>query len=150
MTTLFWLFCSMLFSLVAAHKYIPMNSVGDLGPIPELGRSPGGGHGNPPQYFCLENPHGQRSLVGYSPWGCKEWDTTEQLSTAVCGLSPLGFYGMQLLYCGGVPANFLLWRFLSYLANVEDFSGPDFSLSILLDFCFLATVEPVHPHYSLL
>ena len=47
--------------------------------IPGLGRSCGGGHGNPLQYFCLENPHGQRSLVGYSPWGCKESDTTEQL-----------------------------------------------------------------------
>jgi len=31
-------------------------SVGDLGLIPELGRSPGGGHGNPLQYSCLENP----------------------------------------------------------------------------------------------
>ena len=30
---------------------------------------------------CLENPHGQRSLVGYSPWGHKETDTTESLST---------------------------------------------------------------------
>ena len=30
--------------------------------------------GNPLQYSCLENPHGQRSLVGYSPWGCKELD----------------------------------------------------------------------------
>ena len=37
--------------------------------------------GNPLQY-CLENPHGQRSLVGYSPWGLKESDTTEQLNTA--------------------------------------------------------------------
>ena len=27
-----------------------------------------------------ENPRGQRSLVGYSPWGCKEMDTTEQLT----------------------------------------------------------------------
>ena len=44
-------------------------NVGDWGSIPELGRSPGGGHGNPTQYFCLENPHGQRRLVGYSPWG---------------------------------------------------------------------------------
>ena len=44
--------------------------------------SPGGGHGNPLQYSCLENPHGQRSLVGYSLWGCKELDTTEPLSTA--------------------------------------------------------------------
>ena len=56
-------------------------NAGDLGLIPGLGRSPGGGHGNPPQYSCLENPHGQRSLVGCSSWGCKESDTTEQLST---------------------------------------------------------------------
>ena len=34
------------------------------------------------QYSCLENPHGQRSLVEYSPWGQKESDMTEQLSTA--------------------------------------------------------------------
>ena len=34
-------------------------NVGDLGSIPGMGRSPGGRHGNPPQYSCLENPHGQ-------------------------------------------------------------------------------------------
>ena len=56
-------------------------SVGDLGWIPGWGRSPRGGHGNPLQYSCLENPHGQRSLAGYSPWGHKESDTTEQPST---------------------------------------------------------------------
>jgi len=49
-------------------------NVGDLGLIPGSGRSPRGGHGNPLQYSCLENPHGQRSLVGYSPWGRKELD----------------------------------------------------------------------------
>ena len=32
--------------------------------------------------FLLENPQGQRSLVGYSPWGQKEADTTKWLSTA--------------------------------------------------------------------
>ena len=53
----------------------------DLGLIPGLGRSPGGGHGNPRQYFCLENPHGQRNLAGYSPGGCKESDMTEHLCT---------------------------------------------------------------------
>ena len=52
-------------------------NVGDLGLIPGLGRSPGGGHGNPLQYYCLENPHKQRSRVGCSPWGCKESDTIE-------------------------------------------------------------------------
>ena len=55
---------------------------GDVGFIPGSGRSPGGGHGNLLQYSCLENSHGQRSLVGHSPWGHKESDTTEQLSTA--------------------------------------------------------------------
>ena len=43
---------------------------------------PGEGNGYPLQYSCLENPHGQRSLEGYSPWGRKELDTTEGLSTA--------------------------------------------------------------------
>ena len=43
-------------------------NAGDLGSIPGLGRSPGGGYGNPLQYSCVENPHGQRSLAGYSPW----------------------------------------------------------------------------------
>jgi len=53
-------------------------NAGDLGSIPELRRSPGGGgHDNPLQYSCLENPHGQRNLAGYSPWGCRELDTTE-------------------------------------------------------------------------
>jgi len=54
----------------------------DLDSFPGLGRSPGGMHGNPLQYSFLENPHGQRSLAGYSLWGEKESDTTEPLSTA--------------------------------------------------------------------
>ena len=57
-------------------------NAGDLGSIPGLGRSAGGQHGNPLQYSCLENPHGQRSLLGYSPWCHKELDVTERLSTA--------------------------------------------------------------------
>ena len=43
----------------------------------QLGRSPGGGQGNPLQYSCLENPHGPRSLASYNPWGCKELNTTD-------------------------------------------------------------------------
>ena len=53
-------------------------NVGDLGSILGLGRSPGGGHGNTLQYSCLENPHGERSPVGYSPWGHRvrhDWAT---------------------------------------------------------------------------
>ena len=56
-------------------------NAGDLGLIPVLGISPGGGYSNPLQYSCLENLHGQRSLVGYHPWGHKESDMTERLST---------------------------------------------------------------------
>jgi len=52
-------------------------NAGDLVSIAGLGRSHGGGHGNPPQYSCLANPHGQRSLVGYSLWCHKESDMTE-------------------------------------------------------------------------
>ena len=50
---------------------------GDLGSNSGLGRSPGGRHGNPLQYSCLENPHGQRSLVGYNLWDHKESDMTK-------------------------------------------------------------------------
>ena len=44
---------------------------GYSGLIPGLGSSPGEGNGNPLQYSCLGKSHGQRSPVGYSPWGCK-------------------------------------------------------------------------------
>ena len=51
-------------------------NAGDLGSFPRLEISPGGGHDNPLQYSCQENP-----MAGYSPWDHKESDTTEQLST---------------------------------------------------------------------
>ena len=57
-------------------------NAGDLGSIPGLGSSAGGGNGNPLQYSCGENPHGQRSLAGCSPRGRRESDKTERLSIA--------------------------------------------------------------------
>ena len=60
-----------------------MTTIQDTGnavSIPGLGRSPGGGNGNPFQYSCLKSPM-EGSLVGYNPWGCKDLDTTERLST---------------------------------------------------------------------
>ena len=49
-------------------------NVGNLGSIPGLGRSPGGGYGNPLQDSCLENPQGQRRLAGYTVHGvAKSW-----------------------------------------------------------------------------
>ena len=56
-------------------------NAGNPGSIPGSGRSPGEGNGNPLQYSCLEHPHRQRSLPGFSSWGCKESDMTERQST---------------------------------------------------------------------
>ena len=49
--------------VVLVVKNLPANAgdIRDSGSIPESGRSPGGGHGNPLQYPCLENPHAQRA-----------------------------------------------------------------------------------------
>ena len=47
----------------------PRANAGDMDSIPGSGRFPGGGNGNPLQYSCLENLHGQRELMDYSPWG---------------------------------------------------------------------------------
>ena len=60
-------------------KNLPANAgdTRDAGSTLGSGKSPGGGHGNPLQYSCQKNPHGQRSLAGYNPWGHKESDTTE-------------------------------------------------------------------------
>ena len=59
-------------------------SVGDLGLIPGLGRSPGGGHGSTLQYSCLENPHGWRSLVGLQSMGLQRvWVTNHMLGAQV-------------------------------------------------------------------
>ena len=58
---------------------------GDTGSIPGLGTSPGEGNGNPLQCPCLENPHGQRSLAGYSPWGREVGhDSSDLVRTHAC------------------------------------------------------------------
>ena len=62
-------------------------SAGDPSLIPGLGRSPGKGNGNPLQYPRLEKSHGHRSLVGCSPWGCKESGMSEQHSYCYVSLA---------------------------------------------------------------
>ena len=64
-------------------------NTGNLGSIPELGKSLGGGHGYPIQYSCLENPHGQRSLAGYSPAAAKSLQSCLTLCDPIDG-SPSG------------------------------------------------------------
>ena len=67
----------LIWASLVAQMVKSLCNVGDLGLIPGLERSPGEGNGNRLQYSCLENPHGQSSLVGYNPWSCKESDMTE-------------------------------------------------------------------------
>ena len=66
--------------VVLVVKNPPANTgdIRDVGLTSGSGRSPRG-HGNPLQYSCLENEHGQRSLVGHSPWGRKELDMTKAI-----------------------------------------------------------------------
>ena len=63
----------------------------DTGSIPELGRSPGRGHGNPFQNSCLENPMDRGAWQGYSPWGRKESDRTEHALAVHCDIAELYF-----------------------------------------------------------
>ena len=63
-------------SLVAQMAKNVCNA-GYLSLIPVSGRSSGEGNDNSLQYSCLENSMEKRSLMGYSPWGHKELDTTE-------------------------------------------------------------------------
>ena len=62
---------------LVAQRVKDLPAMREMGLIPGLETFPGGGLGNPLQYSCRENPHGQRSLAGYSPRGRKESDTTE-------------------------------------------------------------------------
>ena len=64
-------------SSLVKNPYTNAGDTGDSGSIIGSGRSPGEANGNPPQYSCLEKSHGQKSLVGCSPWGRKESDMTE-------------------------------------------------------------------------
>ena len=99
----------------------PACNVGDLGPIPGLGRSPGEGRGSPLQYSCLENPmdrgawwaivHGGQKRVG---------DTTQQLSnnTTYYLMVTISSCCTNLLKRIGRPSSFIsfcsdLWELLS-------------------------------------
>ena len=86
----------------------PEDKRDDRGSIPGSGRFPGGGHGNSLQYSCLENPHGQRSLAGYSPWGPKELDVPETTQNA--GNVPLVclFFFSDLCRMDPIPVGIIL------------------------------------------
>ena len=71
-------------ALVVKNPPAKAGDARDMGSIPGLGRSPGGGILATP-VFLSGKSHGQRSLAGYSPWGHKESNTTEH-TTTTCGV----------------------------------------------------------------
>ena len=64
-----------------SHSTCTARDTGDIGSVTGSGRSPGGGRWQHTPVSLPEKSCGQRNLVGYSPWGHKESDVTEQLST---------------------------------------------------------------------
>ena len=82
-----WLSASIKFSWVGHHAEFHGSSASKEStcnaedPVPFLVQEDPLEEGMAPQYSCLENPHGQRRLMDYSPWGPKELDMTKPLST---------------------------------------------------------------------
>ena len=72
-----WLFRAELSPAVLKNQPAGAGDVRDADSIAGSGGSPGGGHDNLLQYSCLENPHGQRGLEGYSPQGRTQSGMTE-------------------------------------------------------------------------
>ena len=76
-------------SLIITLAYVPRwlsdkdspakaEDIGDMGPIPGSRRCPR--KWQPTPVFLPVESHGQKSMMGYSPWGCKESDRPEQLN----------------------------------------------------------------------
>ena len=90
-------------ALVANNVPANARDVRDMGSISVLGRATEGGHDNPLQYSCLENLHGQRSLVGYSCVGSQRVrhdSSSAQYSTALCSK-----VAVIILKCSAVDQN---------------------------------------------
>ena len=107
----------------------PSASAGGVGSIPGPGRSLGEGNGNPLQYSCLENPHGERSLAGYSLWGCRvrhNWATKRTFGTYIVTIlnsGPLAQLTAKSIYWWG-----LWWRKVQHwLQEAKQGSGRSIS-----------------------
>ena len=88
-----------------------------------------GGHGNPFQHSCLKNPHGQRSLVGYSPWDSKELDTIEWPSTAQWPAGYCGLSGDSVAICLPMQEMEEIWvQFLNWEDPLEEVTATHSSI----------------------
>ena len=104
-------------------------NAGDLGSIPGLGRSPEGGHDNPLQYSCLENPHEQRNLVGYSHGVTKSDCTLSSVDTILLHLSLFSYFKkyfglwFRYIYFWNFLTSVLLFRkYISGISHMKIYS----------------------------
>ena len=96
--------------LVAKNPPLSSGDLKYLGSIPELGRSPGGGHGNPLQYSCLENPMDRKAWPAQVHRVSKSWTGKRRLNKHTC--SNLNEYSTMVIMS---YFNFLL--FFLYFPN---------------------------------
>ena len=98
--------------LVVKNPTANAEDTGDVGSIPGSGRSLEEDM-QPTSVFLPGESHGQRSLVGYSPWGCKELDMTEHTRTGLTFLAPesdereMPYACCLVLHLGGTCINAL-------------------------------------------
>ena len=98
----------------------------DVGLIPGLGRSPRGGHGNTLHYSCLENSMDRGAWwATYSPWGCKESDTTEAITCAhthACARTHTHTHALWLLTYFDVFLPLLMYILIYHINSLHLFS----------------------------
>ena len=120
-------------------KNLPASAgaVGDLGSAPQSGRFPWRSKWQPTPVFLLGKPHGQRSLAGCSPWGCKQSDMTERLSTQMHKIDQ-AFCKTSEQLC--LPPCILVWA--SSLLESLPYQTEHFEdKNPILDICFFANAQ---------
>ena len=90
-------------------------NAGDVGSVPRLGRSLGGGQGNPLQYSCLEDPTERGAWHGYQSMGHKESGMTEATEHA-CQWLGLGAFtakgsGFNPWLGNSEPTSLMVWLY---------------------------------------
>ena len=121
----------------------------DRGSVPGSGRSTGVGNSNPLQYSCLENSMNRRSLESFSPWGHKELDMMEHLSTYIL---PAVYEGPSFFTsCQHLLLSFCLVGWLVLCCNhrrkYEVLPHLDFDSHFLSSYWYQASFHILTGHY---
>ena len=120
-------------------------SAGDLGSFSWMGRSPGEGKGYLLQYSGLENPHGQRSLVGYSSWVSPGRNTGVGSPSLLQGIFPTEGLHPGLLHCRQILYH-LSRLIINYVCSDLQFCFPSRHLLCHMHVCVSVMSNSLRPH----